>query len=47
MGDAELAGVVTAYSAREACEVLIARARKRAGGDGDNISLAILKFLSG
>jgi serine/threonine protein phosphatase PrpC len=44
-GDAELAGVLAAYSAREASELLISRARKRARGDGDNVSLAILKFV--
>jgi serine/threonine protein phosphatase PrpC len=44
-GDAELAGVLGAYSARDASELLISRARKRAGGDGDNLSLAILKFV--
>ena len=31
--------------AREAAERLIDRARKRANGDGDNISLAIVKLL--
>ncbi len=44
-GDAELAGVLAAYSARDASELLISRARKRARGDGDNVSLAILKFV--
>jgi len=44
-GDAELAGVLAANSARDACEVLIGRARKRARGEGDNISLAIFKFV--
>lgn len=44
-GDAELGSVVTAYSAREASDHLINRARKRAGGDGDNVSLVILKLL--
>ena len=44
-GDAELAGVVAAYSAREASELLISRARKRAQGEGDNVSVAILKLV--
>ena len=44
-GAAELGGVIAAYSAREAAERLIDRARKRANGDGDNISLAIVKLL--
>ena len=43
--DAELAGVVAAYSAREASELLIGRARTRAQGEGDNVSLAILKLV--
>jgi serine/threonine protein phosphatase PrpC len=44
-GDAELGGAVAAYSAREASELLIGRARTRAQGEGDNVSLAILKFV--
>ena len=44
--DAELAGVIAANSARQACELLISRARTRAVGDGDNISLAILKLVA-
>ncbi len=43
-GDAELGGVIAAYSAREASELLVSRARARAQGEGDNVSLAILKF---
>lgn len=42
--DAELGGVIAAFSAREASELLIARARARANGEGDNISVAILKL---
>lgn len=41
---AEMGGVVAAFSAREACEMLIHRARERAKGEGDNCSLAIVKF---
>jgi len=42
--DAELGGVMAAYSAREACELLINRARTRAHGEGDNVSVVIVKF---
>jgi serine/threonine protein phosphatase PrpC len=41
---AEMAGVVAAFPAREACEVLLKRARERAHGQGDNVSLAIIKL---
>ena len=44
-GAAELGGVIAAYSAREAAEALFDRARSRARGDGDNISLAIIKLV--
>ena len=40
----EMGGVVAAFSAREACETLINRARERGKGEGDNCSLAIVKF---
>jgi len=43
--DAELAGVVAAFSAREATRVLVDRARNRASGEGDNLSVAILKLV--
>jgi len=43
--DVELAGVVAAFSAREATRVLIERARNRANGEGDNVSIAILKLV--
>ena len=43
--DSELGGVVAAFSAREACDTLINRARTRAKGEGDNISVAILKLV--
>jgi serine/threonine protein phosphatase PrpC len=42
--DAELGDVVARFSARMACEKLINEARIRAGGEGDNISVAILKL---
>ena len=44
--DAELAGVVAAASARQACELLISRARARGLGEGDNSSLVIVKLLA-
>jgi PPM family protein phosphatase len=44
-GDAELGGVLAAYSAREASELLINRARTRARGEGDNVSVVILKLV--
>ena len=44
-GATELGGVIAAYTAREAAEVLIDRARSRARGDGDNISVAIIKLV--
>ncbi|MBP6654787.1 MAG: serine/threonine-protein phosphatase, partial [Propionivibrio sp.] len=44
-GEAELGGVIAAYSAREASEQLIDRARIRAKGEGDNVSLVILKLV--
>jgi serine/threonine protein phosphatase PrpC len=44
-GDAELGSVLAAHSAREASELLISRTRIRARGEGDNVSLAILKLV--
>ncbi len=41
--DAEIGATLDALDAREACETLINKARQRAGGHGDNLSLAILK----
>jgi len=40
----ELGSVVADNSARNACEILIDRARSRGQGAGDNISLAIIKL---
>jgi PPM family protein phosphatase len=42
--DNELGRVVAGNSARQACEILIDKARMRSGGGGDNLSLAIVKF---
>ena len=43
--DAELGSLVAAYSAREGSEQLIARARTRAAGQGDNLSVVIVKLV--
>jgi serine/threonine protein phosphatase PrpC len=40
----EMASVLERLSAREASEFLIEKARQRAGGRGDNLSLAIVKL---
>ncbi|MFT3961613.1 PP2C family protein-serine/threonine phosphatase [Propionivibrio sp.] len=45
-GDAELGAVVASHSARAASDLLINRARKRACGDGDNVSLVVIKLLA-
>ncbi len=42
--DSELGATLDALEPREACEALIKRARQRAAGRGDNLSLAILKI---
>lgn len=42
--DAELGGVLAAHPPRAAAEILIGRARDRGRGNGDNISLAIIKL---
>ena len=42
--DLELGSVLSGLSPREASEFLIDKARARAKGTGDNISLAILKL---
>lgn len=43
--DGELATLVADNSARLACELLIDKARQRANGGGDNLSLAIIKLI--
>jgi serine/threonine protein phosphatase PrpC len=40
----ELASTVAMLTPREACEFLIQKARSRAKGMGDNLSLTIVKF---
>jgi hypothetical protein len=42
--DLELGSVLSTLSARDASEFLIEKARTRAKGSGDNLSLAIVKF---
>jgi serine/threonine protein phosphatase PrpC len=42
----ELAAVIASQGARDAAEQLLALARERAAGEGDNVSLVILKFLA-
>jgi serine/threonine protein phosphatase PrpC len=42
--DEELGTLVADNSARQACEILIDKARQRAKGSGDNLSLAIIKL---
>jgi serine/threonine protein phosphatase PrpC len=42
--DSELGSVLATLSPREASEFLIEKARMRAKGSGDNLSLAIVKF---
>lgn len=42
--DEELSSVLSALSARDASEFLIDKARSRAKGSGDNLSLVIVKF---
>lgn len=41
----ELGTLVAENSARQACEILIDKARRRAKGSGDNLSLAIIKLI--
>ena len=43
-GDDEMGGIVAGHSARQASEILIEKARQRAAGGGDNLSLAIVKL---
>jgi serine/threonine protein phosphatase PrpC len=45
--DAELGAAIAAAPAREAAQILIAHARERAAGCGDNISLAVVKLVEG
>ncbi|MBU0603394.1 MAG: protein phosphatase 2C domain-containing protein [Gammaproteobacteria bacterium] len=43
--DEEIGGVLSVYSAREAAEVFIKRARERGRPSGDNVSLIIMKLV--
>jgi serine/threonine protein phosphatase PrpC len=42
--EAELGALVHANPARQACEILIELARERADGQGDNVSLVVIKL---
>ena len=39
----ELGAIVHALAPREACEMLVSKARQRARGGGDNLSIALLR----
>ena len=43
--DRELGAVLATQNARTACQTLISRARERAGGTGDNLSLAVVRLV--
>ncbi len=43
--EVEMGGIISAFSARQASEILLERARERGAGGGDNISLAIVKLI--
>ena len=43
--DDEIGGIVESKNAREACQEIINRARKRAAGTGDNLSVAIVRLV--
>ncbi len=43
--EAEMGDLLAANSARTACEKIIDLARQRAGGTGDNLSLAVIRLL--
>jgi serine/threonine protein phosphatase PrpC len=43
-GDAELGAAIVAHSARQASDLLIGQARARAHGNGDNVSLVVIKL---
>ena len=45
LGDDEMAATVNMFPAREAAAKLVAAARERARGAGDNISVSIIKLL--
>jgi PPM family protein phosphatase len=45
LSDSEIAAEVNGRAAREAAEGLMERARKRGGGRGDNISLALIRLV--
>ncbi|MCB1939809.1 MAG: serine/threonine-protein phosphatase [Rhodocyclaceae bacterium] len=44
--DAEIGQVLATMNARDACQALISRARERADGEGDNLSLAVIRLVN-
>ena len=44
--DDEIGTVLATMNAREACQTLISRARERAKGEGDNLSLAVIRLVT-
>ena len=44
--EAELAAVIAAHPARDACAVLVGRARSRARANGDNVTALVVKLLA-
>jgi len=44
-GEAEMGAIVASFSARQAAETLLKRARERCAGKGDNCTLVILKLV--
>lgn len=45
-GDDELSATLAGYSANDAAQRLLDQARERAGGGGDNVSLAVIRFVA-
>ena len=43
--DEEIGNIVASTNARDACQEIITRARKRAAGEGDNLSVAIVRLV--
>ncbi len=43
--DEEMGRIVDSMDAREACQEIITRARERAAGEGDNLSVAIIRLV--
>lgn len=43
--DQELGAILATMNARDACQALISQARERAKGEGDNLSLAVVRLI--